>query len=375
MELEVFHVKRKRLLEMKQKIDECTEEWENIKHDINPLELVFTFIKGGSISKLTPVSRAFFKMIEMLNMVGDFPIDPIRTLHLAESPGGFIQAFNWKRRNSGIIDYSTGWTLHKENCWKKLNEASKSWAYKPILNTGDLLSKEIRSTIISEHKYTKAFFVSGDGGFDFSDDYEKQEITALRLILSQIVVGLSCLDKNGVFILKLFDCFTLPTIQILWALWNSFTGFRIVKLKTSRACNSEKYIIGRGFKGFGENLTAFIKRCETILDTPDDEIVTLFEDGPGRSWESMDPEFKIPFERSIGNMIDTQTSWIHRGINGFKIPRNEKIIMARDWCRKHNIPINTEYFTVHPLLKDWEGNDWPERSQRFSLHHRLSFDS
>lgn len=360
---EIFPDKKARLSSMKKLIDSHSKEWETIKHDINPLELVFTFVKGDSVARINPVSRAFFKMIEILHLIGDdIPSKPIRSLHIAESPGGFIQAMNWYRRNYGITDDLAGWSLERDNVWKKLMDSSRSWPYKPFLGTGDLLDSDVRSRIYEGYKDEKAWLVSGDGGFDFSDDYAHQETVALKLILSQFVTGIRSLETGGVFILKIFDCFSLPTVQLLWVFWKTFSGFRVIKPQTSRACNSEKYIVARGFKGFGENLTHFVEVCESVLSN--DEIHTLLENGPGSSWETMDSEFKEAFTKAIGSMIDNQTNWIDKGIKGYKFDRTEKIRLAREWCLKHKIPINPDHYLVHEGLR--------ARSVRQERHLRFS---
>lgn len=380
MAIEILRKKKERLGYMKKQIDFHVKEWEEIKHDINPLEFVYTFVKGETVSKITPVSRAFFKMIEILYGIDDLPLKPIRTLHIAEAPGGFIQAINWKRKPLGLIDYNMGWTLHKENAWRKLEDVSKSWSTKPVLKIGDLLKKSNRNQIINSHEDSKAFFVTGDGGFDFSSDYEHQETSALPLIMAQTVVGLKCLKKEGVFVLKIFDCFTLPTIQILWVFWKVFKVFRVIKPSTSRACNSEKYIIARGFKGIGENLEVFLNKCETFLEDietskKDLPIQTLFEEGRASEWDTIEDEFKRNFITIIGGMIDTQTNWIQRGLNKYKISDEKKVQLAKQWCRKYGIPISHNYYEIHPMNETSTKSDWQDNDQHFSLRRRLTSDS
>ena len=47
--------------------------------------------------------------------------------------------------------------------------------------------------------------VTADGGFDFSVDFNKQEIMANKLIFCQICFAISMQKKGGIFILKIFD--------------------------------------------------------------------------------------------------------------------------------------------------------------------------
>jgi 23S rRNA U2552 (ribose-2'-O)-methylase RlmE/FtsJ len=350
------------LLDLKKKIDELGHIWNGMKHDINPLEMIFTFRKKMSVARIQPISRAFFKMIELLHSVQNVPSVGVRSLHLAESPGGFIQAWNWKRRLMGCADEMVGWSLEKENVWGRLRDTSRSWSSRPFLHTGDLLRKETYSRIIEDYREEKAFFVSGDGGFDFSDDYEHQETAALRLILSQMLIGLQCLKNGGIMILKIFDCFTLPTIQILWVYRQMFETFQVVKPATSRVCNSEKYIVAQGFRGMTESLQRFLMRVEPMLFSVEHEpITTLFPEGPNASWETMCKEFKEPFTQIIGKLVKTQIEWIQKGILRSSIPESEKIKMATTWCIHHQIPMNSEYYQYHPRVLQQEDtrNDLP----------------
>ena len=50
--------------------------------------------------------------------------------------------------------------------------------------------------------------ITGDGGFDFSVDFNMQEELAQKLIYSQIIIGFAMLKKGGTFICKFFDTFT-----------------------------------------------------------------------------------------------------------------------------------------------------------------------
>jgi 23S rRNA U2552 (ribose-2'-O)-methylase RlmE/FtsJ len=99
------------LCDMKQQIEKYQEDWDNIKKFTNPYEYIHTNINGNktNISKLRPLSRSFYKMIEII--VGSNMLDKyantvttmpdynrgIRTFHLAEGPGGFIEAISYLR--------------------------------------------------------------------------------------------------------------------------------------------------------------------------------------------------------------------------------------------------------------------------------------
>jgi hypothetical protein len=91
----------------KEKIDllENSENWDKMKKIGNPYELIFTTYnkkrKNDSISKYIPISRSYFKMWEIFNkfdLFKHFNInDKFVFSHLAEGPGGFMEAsYNYR---------------------------------------------------------------------------------------------------------------------------------------------------------------------------------------------------------------------------------------------------------------------------------------
>ena len=123
----------KRLISAKNQIDLYynKREWDCVKKITNPFELIYItnrYNKKNSISLYDPLSRSYFKMIEMLHeFLSD--IHPsknktnLKTLHLAEGPGGFMEAFINYRENNNDIYY--GMTLKSVNNnipgWHKSN--------------------------------------------------------------------------------------------------------------------------------------------------------------------------------------------------------------------------------------------------------------
>ena len=99
------------------------------------------------------------------------------------------------------------------------------------------------------HKYInnfndrKADLVTSDGGFDFSNNYNNQEIDSHHIIFNEIIISFLILRKGGNFVCKFFDLYNIFTIQMIYILTSMFKETYIYKPKTSRPANSEKYII------------------------------------------------------------------------------------------------------------------------------------
>ena len=163
------------LSKFKKQIEVSSDAWDNIKKYTNPYEFIHTLIPGNkiSISKLKPLSRSFYKMIELWKMfkLGEIknvhpssppqlsPPSTIKTFHLAEGPGGFIEATSYMRKNANDIYY--GMTLLNEDpgCpgWKKSNTFLENNPNVKIVNgedgTGDILKLE-------NYKYCKDRFMN-----------------------------------------------------------------------------------------------------------------------------------------------------------------------------------------------------------------------
>ena len=167
---------------------------------------------------------------------------------LAEGPGGFIEAFNFCRRKykeHSIEDQVNCITLKPYNNeipgWKNSNRLFKecsnyniSWG---VDETGSLYNIENIKYFSKLFRDNKADLVSADGGFDFSSDYSNQEISATRLVLCEIITGLSILADGGNMVIKVYDIFHKVTIDIIYILSFYFDKCYITKPYTSRTAS------------------------------------------------------------------------------------------------------------------------------------------
>jgi hypothetical protein len=114
------------------------------------------------------------------------------------------------------------------------------------VNNGNILS--IENLKYYRTKYgSNMNLITADIGMDFIHDKHNQEHDITTLLFAQVCYAISIQCKNGVFILKIFDCFTKPTVDILYLLSSCYERVIIMKPNTSRMSSSEKYIICKGF--------------------------------------------------------------------------------------------------------------------------------
>ena len=256
------------LYDIKQRLSPIETEWDIFKKYTNPYEYIHSVVplKKKCISKYTPLSRSYFKMIEIVNMFNlQFDSKPIRTFHLAEGPGGFIEAIV-KIRNCKHDQY-IGMTIMDSNndpnipSWKKtetfLKQNPNVYIETGADKTGNILS--LQNLEHCKNKYASSMeLITGDGGFDFSVDFNKQEINIANLLFAQMCYALVMQKFGGTFILKIFDCFMPHSADILYILSSFYEKVYIVKPYTSRYANSEKYLVCKGF---------ILNSCQSIFST------------------------------------------------------------------------------------------------------------
>ena len=245
------------LYNIKEKLDKFEKDWDVFKKYTNPYEYIHSVVphKNKSISKHKPLSRSYFKMIEIINTFDiRFDDKEIKSFHLAEGPGGFIEAMCNLRKNPN--DTYIGMTiLDNENdpnipAWKKSQDFLKNNKNVHIETgfdkTGNILS--IDNLLYCKETYGSSMdLITADGGFDFSLDFNNQESMISRLLYGQICFAVSMQKKGGTFILKIFDCFMEHTVDLLYILSSFYDKMYLIKPQTSRYANSEKYVVCKDF--------------------------------------------------------------------------------------------------------------------------------
>jgi 23S rRNA U2552 (ribose-2'-O)-methylase RlmE/FtsJ len=253
------------------------DTWEYYKKLTNPYELIFTttgkYATPPSICMLHPLSRSYFKMIEMMQvaniverLVGR---DRFKTAHVCEGPGGFIQAaFDEADRNRKKVSHAVAMTLrpteHQIPGWKRAASFLKKHPEVKIVyganNTGDILDPVNRKSYYDECNRSVYLFTA-DGGVDFATNYHEQERTIYPLLVASSLMALNCLTEGGICIMKIFDSYTRPTEDLILGLTTVFRQWTLYKPATSRPCNAEQYFIGVGFKSiYSKPITVALER-------------------------------------------------------------------------------------------------------------------
>jgi cap1 methyltransferase len=217
-------------------------------------------------------------MIEMLEISQFFDRVPktlqnLRSAHVAEGPGGFIEAFlDRAETNRKKVTKAFGMTLKPNGSnipgWRRahtfLQKHPEIIIHYGKDGTGDIYKAPNQASFIDLCN-PKVILYTADGGFDFSQDYSTQEKDVYPLLISSALIGLQCLQTEGLFIMKLFDIFGEPTHFLIRQITYCFKDWILYKPATSRPCNSERYLICRGFKRCIPEVIQILVSMETSI--------------------------------------------------------------------------------------------------------------
>ena len=351
---------------LKAQIDEQESAWDKFKKYTNPYEFIHTIVPNTrqSICTHKPLSRSFFKMIEMthmLNILPTLPADACKSFHLAEGPGGFIEAISFLRKNTKDLYY--GMTLLEDSNvnvpgWRKSKEFLLSNTNviieKGIDGKGDLMNP--RNLIHCFKNYRGQFdLVTGDGGFDFSIHYLSQEIVSAPLILCQISFAVAMQKRGGAFIIKMFDTFSKISLDILYLLSNIYETVNFVKPHTSRYANSEKYIVCKNFrldeKLRQEIINALYKVIVQLNLTSGGELYSLFNfELPYYFVNKVEEYNAILGQQQIENINTTLSLIDNSKYDKLELIKKNNIQKCISWCQNYQMSYNPTIQTNNIFL-------------------------
>ena len=212
--------------------------------------------------KFECVNRAFFKGVELLELLEDIPQN---ILCLCEAPGGFYEACKKLYPDSKVYAHS----LMQKNAIQFSNvvqcEDKLSLSF-----DGDITNENVLNVIPNIINNVSVVFA--DGGLQ-ANNLDTEEHELLRLLSAQLYVAIRSVNPGGTIIVKMFEGNIKPTRQILELVRISFQKMDIVKPVSSKLANSERYIIGYGRKNVADETLEKLR--EIVMSEKD---VTYLQD-------------------------------------------------------------------------------------------------
>jgi 23S rRNA U2552 (ribose-2'-O)-methylase RlmE/FtsJ len=373
--------------------------WEDLKKYTNPYELIYAFSNRNgwesnrSVADIKPLSRSFFKMIEMIYefapILLELDLEKLVSLHIAEGPGGFIEATRylrslfystiendicfgitlidndtkcvpaWKQsgfflRNNPNVIISTGadgtGNIYKPENIKyltyeikeKIDKINKTDKTDKTDETDKDFKNKKDDTQNQEYKFGYCNFITADGGFDYSIDYNYQEQASSKLLFSQILCSLSNQAKDGIFICKMFDMNLYISIEMIYILYMCYDEVILFKPYTSRIANSEKYLICRGFNGVSKD---FLNNLYQVLEKWNKDtsltINQLFDEIPTEFIKQViNINKKIVYEqiKVINSIMNVYYNKLNLNEQWKKENFKKQYELSVEWCKKYKIP-------------------------------------
>lgn len=359
----------KQTQDTKNRIDTIYQQgtWDDFKKITNPYEYVFLSLNrrmSRSVATRTPLSRSYFKMLEMIKggkLLEEISIHATRdggliTTHAAEGPGGFIEAIYDQplpvKLSQGITLRSTSVNIPG---WRKtsnfLTKHPQVKIHYGADDTGDLLKLQNIDSFVASLEQ-KAHLFTADGGFDFSSDFNAQEEAILPLLVAEFYLGLKTIQRGGIILVKIFDTILRPTLELVWIVTRHFREWSIVKPHTSRGGNAERYLICKGFLGLDDDADAFFRKAMASA-TEGKSIISFLSKRPDSAW--------IQTMLTIQEEISKQeTDIISMTLNLIEKPEKptirkyieQNVERSIQWCEEHGEELN----------KRWSDEVWRERT-------------
>lgn len=240
------------------------------------------------------ISNAFIKMWECLTASGVIPAKlskggRYRVFHICEAPGQMILAARYfaEKKCRDITDYD--WRANSLNPYnaevKRQYGAVFSDTYGLMRGnptkwiwggdgTGDITRvanvKWYRQYIKNE--FPDLNLIIGDGGLGSGSD----TLVLQRLDLAQVVMVLGCSRVGGACVIKHFTPFmpnhpesrnaTSFFIGYMYLYYLAFGELSLFKPYSSDMTSGEFYVIGKGFRGLGQDETGVLTRLYSVLE-------------------------------------------------------------------------------------------------------------
>ncbi|NWH71376.1 CMTR2 methyltransferase, partial [Piaya cayana] len=244
--------------------DKNLDTWHQHTSFTNKAGKIIPHVKKAVNAELC--TQAWCKFHEILC---SFPLLPeqalqageLSSVHLCEAPGAFIASLNHYLK-SHRVPCNWHWVANTLNPYHEANDTLMMiaddrliantlpcWYFGPD-NTGDVMTlKHLTGLQDFVGNMATVHLVTADGSLDCQGNPGEQEALVYPLQYCETVTALMILGTGGSFVLKMFTLFEHSSANLLFLLNCSFEEIHVFKPATSKAGNSEAYVICLRYMG------------------------------------------------------------------------------------------------------------------------------
>ncbi|XP_006860245.1 PREDICTED: cap-specific mRNA (nucleoside-2'-O-)-methyltransferase 2 [Chrysochloris asiatica] len=244
--------------------DKKLDEWHEHTAFTNKAGKIISHVRKSVNAELC--TQAWCKFHEILC---SFPLIPqeafqngkLNSLHLCEAPGAFIASLNhYLKSHQFPCEWS--WVANTLNPYHEANDNlmmimddrlianTLHWWYFGPDNTGDIMTLKYLTGLQNfVSGMDSLHLITADGSFDCQGNPGEQEALVSSLHYCEVVTALMMLGNGGSFVLKMFTLFEHCSINLMYLLNCSFDQVHVFKPATSKAGNSEVYVVCLHYKG------------------------------------------------------------------------------------------------------------------------------
>lgn len=247
--------------------DKNVQVWHQHTNSTNRAGKVIGAVR--SVANAEMCTQAWCKFYEILGTFTNLlPTEALQkgelnTVHLCEAPGAFISALNHYIKTTETTRYCDwSWAANTLNPYHEANGGSTTiaddrliantlpWWFFGSDNTGNIMMQkhllELQDFVANMHRVD---VVTADGSFDCQENPDEQEALVASLHHCEATAALLLLSPGGSFVLKMFTLYEHTSVCLLYLLNCCFRSVHVFKPATSKAGNSEVYVICLHYDG------------------------------------------------------------------------------------------------------------------------------
>ncbi|KAM3876766.1 cap-specific mRNA (nucleoside-2'-O-)-methyltransferase 2 [Diretmus argenteus] len=246
--------------------DKDVKVWHQHTNSTNRAGKVIAAVRSAANAEIcTQAWCKFYEILGTFNLLSEEALKSgeLNTVHLCEAPGAFITALNHYIKTSEHTRYCDwSWAANTLNPYHEANGGNTTiaddrliantlpWWFFGSDNTGNLMNQkhllELQGFVSNMRSVD---VVTADGSFDCQEKPDEQETLVASLHYCEATAALLLLNPGGSFVLKMFTLYEHSSVCLLYLLNCCFRSVSVFKPATSKAGNSEVYVVCRDYDG------------------------------------------------------------------------------------------------------------------------------